>query len=292
MSGAELNGPPEGAEVNGPPGEPVPNVVPAAQESSPVAEREGGGAAKLNGPPVPDTEVVPAVQESSTDNPGGEAEDVSSNEEDEVVERKCGSDQEELLPIPPPVPKSGITILAHKLWIGNLDRRLTEQNILRFVMKYGTIASFRYLFKTGPERPEQRDYVFVEYTTREEAERAKTALDGKKALGKRIIVDWARQDQGAAKKNQHTVSETWDASSVSETLDKTASTSAKIAALEAKLKQMEERGNVPLAKRQRLSSSVKIQQARRQTGHTKLPLKNRQRQSTRQSRQTFLHIKH
>lgn len=182
------------------------------------------------------------------------------------------AEQEDLLPIPPPVPKSGISILAHKLWIGNLDRRLTEQNILRFVMKYGTIVSFRYLFKTGPERPEQRDYVFVEYMTREEAEKAKGALDGKKALGKRIIVDWARQDQGAAKKNHQAVSETWDASSVSETLNKTASTSAKIAALEAKLKQMEEGGRSstrpppPPKKKQRLSSTIKIQQARRQTG--------------------------
>ena len=85
--------------------------------------------------PVTDVEVVPAVQKQSSNSPGaedrGEIEDASSNassnEEDEVVEkRKSGSDQEELLPIPPPVPKTGITILAHKLWIGNLDRRLTE----------------------------------------------------------------------------------------------------------------------------------------------------------------------
>lgn len=39
----------------------------------------------------------------------------------------------------------------------------------------------------------------------QEAERAKGALHGKKALGKRIIVDWARQDQGAAKKNVSSV---------------------------------------------------------------------------------------
>lgn len=85
--------------------------------------------------PVVDVEVVmPEVEKQSSHSPvveeeggAGEAEDASSNEEDEVVEkRKSSSDQEELLPIPPPVPKTGITILAHKLWIGNLDRRLTE----------------------------------------------------------------------------------------------------------------------------------------------------------------------
>ena len=33
----------------------------------------------------------------------------------------------------------------------------------------------------------------------QEAEKAKDNLDGKKALGKKIIVDWAKQDQGAAR---------------------------------------------------------------------------------------------
>lgn len=59
--------------------------------------------------------------------PEGSVGGVSSNEEDEVVERmKTVSDQEELIPIPPPIPKSGISILGHKLWIGNLDERLNE----------------------------------------------------------------------------------------------------------------------------------------------------------------------
>lgn len=35
----------------------------------------------------------------------------------------------------------------------------------------------------------------------QEAEKAKAFLHGKKALGKKIIVDWAKQDQGASKKN-------------------------------------------------------------------------------------------
>ena len=43
----------------------------------------------------------------------------------------------------------------------------SRQDILWFVMKHGTVVSFRYLFKTGPDRPEQREYVFVEYSTRE-----------------------------------------------------------------------------------------------------------------------------
>ena len=32
----------------------------------------------------------------------------------------------ELLPVPPPIHPSGISVQSHKLWIGNLDKRLTE----------------------------------------------------------------------------------------------------------------------------------------------------------------------
>ena len=28
--------------------------------------------------------------------------------------------------VPPPTPQSGISILAHKIWIGNLDKRLSQ----------------------------------------------------------------------------------------------------------------------------------------------------------------------
>lgn len=30
------------------------------------------------------------------------------------------------MPVPPNVPQSGISILAHKIWIGNLDKRLSQ----------------------------------------------------------------------------------------------------------------------------------------------------------------------
>lgn len=144
------------------------------------------------------------------------------------------------VPLPPAVPASGISILAHKIWIGNLDRRLTEQNILEFVTRYGQVVSFKFMtYKQGPEKGEPRGYCFVEYSTREEAEKAKAALNGKRALRRRVAVEWARPDEGA-KKNTETVSRTWDASAVSETLRSGISTSSKIAALEAKLKQMED----------------------------------------------------
>ena len=63
-----------------------------------------------------------------------------SSRSEEEKEEKGEKDVEELeeageasdggksgeVPIPPPVPQSGISILAHKIWIGNLDKRLTQ----------------------------------------------------------------------------------------------------------------------------------------------------------------------
>jgi len=43
-----------------------------------------------------------------------------------AADKTKNSEQEEPIEVPPPVPASGTSILAHKLWIGNLDKRLTE----------------------------------------------------------------------------------------------------------------------------------------------------------------------
>lgn len=152
------------------------------------------------------------------------------------------SPEEDILPVPPIVPPSGISVQSHKLWVGNLDKRLTEQDVLKFSSPYGQLVSFKYLMHTaGVDKGEPRGYCFIEYSTREEAERAKVSLNGKIALGKKIIVDWARPDL-CGKKLCNLVSETWDASSVSATLQSSTSTAAKIAALEAKLNEMDNEG--------------------------------------------------
>ena len=61
--------------------------------------------------------------------PNGSVNSSASSNEDVVDDKDrltSSGEQEELIPIPPPVPKNGISILAHKLWIGNLDKRLNE----------------------------------------------------------------------------------------------------------------------------------------------------------------------
>ncbi len=51
--------------------------------------------------------------------------------------------------------------------LSDLSFSLYSQNILRFVTQYGSVVSFRFLFKAGSERAEPRGYVFVEYSSRE-----------------------------------------------------------------------------------------------------------------------------
>ena len=43
-----------------------------------------------------------------------------------VSKRADSSSPSEVIPVPPSVSASGISIQAHKLWIGHLDKRLTE----------------------------------------------------------------------------------------------------------------------------------------------------------------------
>ena len=51
---------------------------------------------------------------------------VPSSENGNVKSSRTQPLTPEPIPVPPPVPRSGVPILAHKLWIGNLDKRLTE----------------------------------------------------------------------------------------------------------------------------------------------------------------------
>ena len=44
----------------------------------------------------------------------------------EEGEKGSGKTTSDTKIVPPPTPQSGISILAHKIWIGNLDKRLPQ----------------------------------------------------------------------------------------------------------------------------------------------------------------------
>ena len=49
------------------------------------------------------------------------------------MSRAEGTEGEDVL-IPPSQPESGLPILAHKLWVGNIDKRITELVVLVHVI--------------------------------------------------------------------------------------------------------------------------------------------------------------
>ena len=91
---------------------------------------------------------------------------------------------EDDIKIPPSQPESGLPILAHKLWVGNIDKRITElvsltyktghviqsyrKQLVKIFSAYGKIRSWKYMLHySGVNRGEPRDYCFVEFTSRE-----------------------------------------------------------------------------------------------------------------------------
>ncbi|XP_041050237.1 putative RNA-binding protein 18 [Cetorhinus maximus] len=132
---------------------------------------------------------------------------------------------------------------GHRLWIGNLDSRLTEYNLLKLLQKFGKVKQFDFLFhKSGPLEGQPRGYCFVNFETKEEAERAIQCLNGKLALSKKLVVRWAhaqvkRYDQY---KNDKILPISLEPSSSTEPVQSNLSISAKIKAIETKLKMMAE----------------------------------------------------
>ncbi|GIY89628.1 probable RNA-binding protein 18 [Caerostris darwini] len=126
-----------------------------------------------------------------------------------------------------------------RLWIGNIDSRLTEYNLLKIMQKFGKIEKFDFLFhKSGALKGQPRGYSFVTYETREQAEQALAVLNGKLALGKNLVVKWAHtapSETFVGKKLKPTV-----LCKTPEETKQTKNTIHQIMAIEAKLKAMEE----------------------------------------------------
>ncbi|XP_019643151.1 PREDICTED: probable RNA-binding protein 18 [Branchiostoma belcheri] len=144
-----------------------------------------------------------------------------------------------------PLPLENASLLSdapdqdgNRLWIGNLDTRLTEFHLLKLVKKYGTVRQLDFLFhKSGPQEGQPRGYCFVSYQTREEAEKCIQAMNGKMALSKKLVVRWAHSPrplswQSSSKNTLQSTREDSKESNISKQV--------KIQAIEAKLRMMEE----------------------------------------------------
>uniref|UniRef100_A0A3Q3LKA0 Probable RNA-binding protein 18 n=1 Tax=Mastacembelus armatus TaxID=205130 RepID=A0A3Q3LKA0_9TELE len=125
---------------------------------------------------------------------------------------------------------------GNRLWIGNIDPKITEYHLVKLLEKFGNVKQFDFLFhKSGPLEGQPRGYCFVNFSTREEAERAIQCLNGKLALSKKLVVRWAHAQRFEGFRNDKTMPQSLEPSFRCAT-----SYCAKIRAIEAKLQMMEE----------------------------------------------------
>ncbi|KAG5558644.1 hypothetical protein RHGRI_008554 [Rhododendron griersonianum] len=129
-----------------------------------------------------------------------------------------------------------------RLYIGNLDMRISEGALIKMFSPYGKIVAEDFLWHTrGRKRGEPRGFAFVQFSTKEEAELAKEKMNGKLAGGRPLVV------RLASEKNLVETTETSSkpigvakTSSIAVSSSGQTSRSAKIAAIKNKLKAMEE----------------------------------------------------
>lgn len=132
-----------------------------------------------------------------------------------------------------------------RLWVGNIDTRLTEYHLIKLLQQYGKMTKFDFLFhKSGPLRGQPRGYCFVTYETRDQAQIALASLNGKPVLNKKLTVKWAHtvpNDEICPKKPANFL-----AGAAVDSSKNVKSVKSQISAIEEKLKAMEEQSDQDL----------------------------------------------
>jgi len=82
---------------------------------------------------------------------------------------------------------------SSKLYVGNLTYDTSESTIEALFANHGTVTSVDLITDRDTGRP--KGFGFVEMGTSEEAEAAKSALDGTEVDGRTIKVDTAKERQ-------------------------------------------------------------------------------------------------
>ncbi|QRV93371.1 RNA recognition motif protein [Ceratobasidium sp. AG-Ba] len=128
---------------------------------------------------------------------------------------------------------------GNRLYVGNLDHSVDE--------RFGNVTKLDFLFhKSGPLKGKPRGYAFVEYATKQEATKALVACHDKPLRRRKLVVTFASQTahpeahsvfagSGTGPHRRFAPPPRHTTLSLLKTQNKPSSTSAKIAALEAKL---------------------------------------------------------
>jgi len=136
--------------------------------------------------------------------------------------------------------------------VGNLHPSVDEYSLIQVFSKHGKIAKMDYLFhKAGPQKGKPRGYAFVEYASKEEALQALAATNDKMLRGRKVSVTFANKSEyaeagsaggGGVGPHRHRHGEISKPTTLSliKNAQQPKSTNAKIAAMEAKLKLLQE----------------------------------------------------
>ncbi|KAF9683827.1 hypothetical protein SADUNF_Sadunf04G0054600 [Salix dunnii] len=146
-----------------------------------------------------------------------------------------------------------------RVYIGNLDSRITEAALIKMFTPYGKILSEEFLWHTrGPKRGEPRGFAFIQFSTKEEAKLAKEKMHGRLACGRPLVVRLASEKylEEAGQDSSKALGEAKKAGPTGSTLGQT-SRSAKIAAIKNKLRDLEEEGPSVKKQKQAYSDSFK-----------------------------------
>ncbi|KAJ1520122.1 hypothetical protein ONE63_004342 [Megalurothrips usitatus] len=152
--------------------------------------------------------------------------------------------------IPVPKDESDINneIQDKRLWIGNLDPRLSEFVLLKLLQKYGVIEKFDLLFhRSGPLSGFPRGYAFCTYRSTEDAVSAMQHIDGQLVGSKHITVRWAHsmsKDEMESKPKVELTIPVLAGAKPTKSEKKPVSRKTAIQAIEAKLKLMEQKNTV------------------------------------------------
>jgi len=82
---------------------------------------------------------------------------------------------------------------TNKLYVGNLERTVTEEDLETLFREHGEILSVAIIKDRFSE--ESRGFGFVEFSSQEDAEEAKNTLNGHELNGRTIKVDDAREQR-------------------------------------------------------------------------------------------------
>ncbi|XP_016481877.1 uncharacterized protein LOC107802813 [Nicotiana tabacum] len=129
-----------------------------------------------------------------------------------------------------------------RLYVENLDLRISEAALIKMFSPYGKIVAEDFLWHIrGPKRGEPRDYAFVQFSTKEEAVLAKDKMHEKLVCGRPLVVRLASEKyfMKEAESSFGAGGETSKSNFVAGSSAQMSKT-AKIAAIKNKLKAMEE----------------------------------------------------